>query len=135
MRIWNTENWQLEKIVSEPFQDSPSSTFFRRLRYVLHAFRSDRCSQFSWSPDGAFIAASNAMNGPIFVGAVIERESWGSQISFVGHSNTIQVAVSLLKAYMRRVALAHTFDRPSIHACFSDRAMRRAERLHHRLWR
>ena len=48
----------------------------------------------SWSPDGAFIAASNAMNGPVFVSAVIEREGWGSDISFVGHANTIQVAVS-----------------------------------------
>jgi len=49
----------------------------------------------SWSPDGAFIAASNAMNGPVFVGAVIEREFWGSDVSFVGHANTIQVAVRI----------------------------------------
>ena len=35
------------------------------------------------------------MNGPIFVGAVIEREAWSSEISFVGHANTIQVAVYL----------------------------------------
>jgi protein HIRA/HIR1 len=34
------------------------------------------------------------MNGPVFVGAVIEREFWGSDVSFVGHANTIQVAVS-----------------------------------------
>jgi len=47
----------------------------------------------SWSPDGEFIAASNAMNGPIFVGAVIERQGFTSDISFVGHENTIQVAV------------------------------------------
>lgn len=32
------------------------------------------------------------MNGPIFVGAVIERHAWNSDISFVGHENTIQVA-------------------------------------------
>jgi hypothetical protein len=50
----------------------------------------------SWSPDGAFIAASNAKNGPVFVAAVIEREGWSSEISFVGHANTIQVAVSYL---------------------------------------
>lgn len=35
------------------------------------------------------------MNGPVFVGAVIEREFWGSDVSFVGHANTIQVAVSV----------------------------------------
>ena len=34
------------------------------------------------------------MNGPIFVGAVIEREHWSSDVCFVGHANTIQVAVS-----------------------------------------
>lgn len=32
------------------------------------------------------------MNGPVFVAAVIEREGWQSNISFVGHQNTIQVA-------------------------------------------
>jgi hypothetical protein len=48
----------------------------------------------SWSPDGSFIAASNAMNGPVFVAAVIDRDEWESDISFVGHENTIQVAVS-----------------------------------------
>jgi hypothetical protein len=49
---------------------------------------------YSWSPDGAFIAASNAMNGPIFVAQVIERHAWNSDISFVGHENTVEVAVS-----------------------------------------
>ena len=56
----------------------------------------------SWSPDGAFIAASNAMNGPVFVASVIERgeakdergDMWNAEISFVGHESTIQVAVS-----------------------------------------
>lgn len=33
------------------------------------------------------------MNGPVFVAAVIDREGWGADISFVGHANTIQVAV------------------------------------------
>jgi protein HIRA/HIR1 len=41
------------------------------------------------------------MNGPVFVAAVIEREEWEADISFVGHQNTIQVAVSsvLLSAH------------------------------------
>lgn len=70
----------------------------------------------SWSPDGAFIAASNAMNGPVFVASVIERgeakdergDMWNAEISFVGHDSTIQVAVScmalqeLLKLTCRR---------------------------------
>jgi protein HIRA/HIR1 len=36
------------------------------------------------------------MNGPVFVAAIIEREDWNSAISFVGHENTIQVAVGEL---------------------------------------
>jgi hypothetical protein len=59
----------------------------------------------SWSPDGAFIAASNAMNGPIFVAQVIEREGWGADISFVGHSNTIQVAVSAWRLFIAESSL------------------------------
>ncbi|ORY28137.1 putative transcription corepressor [Naematelia encephala] len=77
VKIWDVTTWTLVHSVAAPFANSPKSTFFRRL---------------SWSPDGAFIAASNAMNGPVFVAAVIEREGWGSDISFVGHENTIQVA-------------------------------------------
>lgn len=58
---------------------------------------SDHAHARSWSPDGAFIAASNAMNGPVFVAAVIEREGWNADISFVGHANTIQVAVGSVR--------------------------------------
>nr|ODN94130.1 protein HIR1 [Cryptococcus depauperatus CBS 7841]ODO00483.1 protein HIR1 [Cryptococcus depauperatus CBS 7855] len=86
VKIWNTENWSLTESVSKPFETSPQSTFFRRL---------------SWSPDGAFIAASNAMNGPVFVAAVIDREGWISDISFVGHENTIQVAAFNPRLFFR----------------------------------
>lgn len=65
--------------MTKPFEDSPGSTFFRRL---------------SWSPDGAHITASNATNnkGFVFIAAVIARNSWASDISLVGHENTIEVA-------------------------------------------
>ncbi|WWC91557.1 uncharacterized protein L201_006503 [Kwoniella dendrophila CBS 6074] len=87
VKIWNTENWSLVQTVSKPFETSPQSTFFRRL---------------SWSPDGAFIAASNAKNGPVFVAAVIDREGWNSDISFVGHENTIQVAAFNPRLFFRK---------------------------------
>jgi protein HIRA/HIR1 len=77
VKIWNTEDWSLVQEVKKPFERSPANTFFRRL---------------SWSPDGSFIAASNAMNGPVFVAAIIDRYDWSTDISFVGHENTIQVA-------------------------------------------
>lgn len=32
--IWRTTDWNIEAVVTKPFQDSPGSTFFRRLRYA-----------------------------------------------------------------------------------------------------
>ncbi|RDB30330.1 Protein HIR1 [Hypsizygus marmoreus] len=79
VKIWRTTDWSLEAEVKKPFEDSPGSTFFRRL---------------SWSPDGAHITASNATNnkGFVFIAAVITRNTWASDISLVGHENTIEVA-------------------------------------------
>ncbi|RDX54814.1 WD40 repeat-like protein [Lentinus brumalis] len=78
VRIWRTTDWGLEAEVRKPFDHSPG-TFFRRL---------------SWSPDGAHITASNATNneGYVFIAAVIARSSWTSEISLVGHENTVEVA-------------------------------------------
>ncbi|KAL7412023.1 WD40-repeat-containing domain protein [Mrakia frigida] len=76
VKIWRTTDWTLAKTVTEPFNNSPGSTFFRRL---------------SWSPDGAFIASSNAMNHAVFTAAIIQRHEWKQDISFVGHENTVEV--------------------------------------------
>jgi protein HIRA/HIR1 len=32
VKIWRTTDWSLEAVVTKPFEDSPGSTFFRRLR-------------------------------------------------------------------------------------------------------
>lgn len=32
VKIWNTDSWTLEAEITKPFADSPTSTFFRRLR-------------------------------------------------------------------------------------------------------
>ncbi|KAF9003370.1 WD40-repeat-containing domain protein [Cyathus striatus] len=79
VKIWRTTDWGLEAEVRKPFEDSPGSTFFRRL---------------SWSPDGAHITAANATNnkGFVFIAAVIARNTWTSEISLVGHENTVEVA-------------------------------------------
>ena len=62
----------------------------------------------SWSPDGSYITAANAMNsGAVFVAAVIERDKWSESapISLVGHENTVQVA-----AYNPRLFYAPSED-------------------------
>ena len=34
VKIWRTTDWSLEAEITKPFEASPGSTFFRRLRYV-----------------------------------------------------------------------------------------------------
>ncbi|KAI9513373.1 histone transcription regulator 1 [Russula earlei] len=91
VKIWRTTDWLLEAEVRKPFEDSPGSTFFRRL---------------SWSPDGAHITASNATNnrGFVFIAAVIARNSWTSEISLVGHENTVEVAAYNPHIFLRNPA-------------------------------
>lgn len=38
VRIWRTTDWQLQETVTKPFEHSPGSTFFRRLRCALFSF-------------------------------------------------------------------------------------------------
>ena len=77
MKIWRTADWKCETSITKPFEGAPSSLFFARP---------------SWSPDGAHILASNAMDGKVFVTKVIERNSWSTDIALVGHENSVAVA-------------------------------------------
>ncbi|CAE6395388.1 unnamed protein product [Rhizoctonia solani] len=95
VKVWRTTDWGVEATITKPFEDSPGSTFFRRL---------------SWSPDGAHITASNAMNnnGYVFVAAVIERNQWKSDINLVGHENTVEVAAYNPHIFLRNANAAAT---------------------------
>ncbi|KAG0345255.1 HIR complex subunit [Podila humilis] len=76
VRIWRVTDWEVEVVVTDPFTQSPGTTFFRRL---------------SWSPDGGHIATANAFSGSIPVAAVIDRDKWKADISLVGHMAPIEV--------------------------------------------
>ncbi|KAJ2858094.1 HIR complex subunit [Coemansia erecta] len=75
MKIWRTSDWGLHKTVSKPFEENIFFTYFRRP---------------SWSPDGECIATANAANGKVPVAAIIGRDSWSADLSFVGHRAAIE---------------------------------------------
>ncbi|ORY52086.1 WD40 repeat-like protein [Rhizoclosmatium globosum] len=77
VRIWRTSDWVVEHEIVEPYGQASSTTFFRRL---------------SWSPDGSCIATANGENGNMPIAPIINRDTWGSDVSLVGHQAPIEVA-------------------------------------------
>ncbi|BGP40593.1 HIR complex subunit [Rhodotorula kratochvilovae] len=93
LKVWRTTDWQLQADIREPFEDAPKATVIRP----------------TWSPDGAYIVTPNSMNGPVFCAAVIDRTSWKSPASLIGHQDIVQAA-----AYCPLVFLRDATQPPSV---------------------
>lgn len=80
--------------VETPFVDAPKATTVRP-SYVISldwfglSWLLTVCSTVRWSPEGTHIATPNSMSGKVFVAGVVERITWKSDISMVGHEDMV----------------------------------------------
>ncbi|BFZ61922.1 HIR complex subunit [Saitoella coloradoensis] len=76
VRIIRTSDFGTEAVLSEPFKNSSIGTYFRRV---------------GWSPEGGFLGVGNAMNGPVTCARVVQRGTWNSDLSLIGHEGPVEV--------------------------------------------
>ncbi|ORX75807.1 WD40 repeat-like protein [Anaeromyces robustus] len=102
VKIWRTSDWKLETTIMEPFKNTPSTTFYRRL---------------SWSPDGSYIVTANAMNENHYIAAVVHRENWNTSHSFIGHIAPVEVALFNPVIFQKTIVNGGNEENVSVSIC------------------
>ncbi|EYC31057.1 hypothetical protein Y032_0004g1930 [Ancylostoma ceylanicum] len=74
LRLWTTDNWQCDTVITKPFSQSSQTTMFSRLE---------------WSPDGQFLFAPCAMNNQGPTAQIIMRKDWDTELDLVGHRRAV----------------------------------------------
>lgn len=87
--VWKTADWTQVRQITEPFV--PPNTF------VSNTFS----LRIDWSPDGSILAAVNSFQTPKHTAPLIDRQTWQSQFSLVGHNGAVLCAKYSPQMYHR----------------------------------
>lgn len=77
--IHRINDWGIESSIKSPFQQAPSSTYFRRL---------------AWSPNGSLICSANGENGNIPSSPIVSRDGWSCDMGLYGHQSPVECVVN-----------------------------------------
>ena len=74
--IWKTSDWKQDHACLKPFKKSTNIASTLRL---------------DWSPDGQWLVCANAVNNSAPTAQIIQRQTWETELDFVGHRKPITI--------------------------------------------
>lgn len=102
--VWRTADWTQVNQITKPF--APPNTF------VSNTFS----LRIDWAPDGTILAAVNSFQTPKHTAPMIDRQTWQSQVSLVGHNGAVLCAKYSPQMYYRDL---HDGQLPRLASCIA----------------